>query len=133
MIGVWVCITKFSTGWCKLVVTKSNNKRSGKTRQKSTSAKKGTLTITTGCFAGLEITLKKKKTTLGRSVECDICLDDSLVSEEHAEIIRTEEGFVLNDLNSRNGTSINGKEVHNYKLNNGDIIEIGNFRLRFNL
>jgi len=116
-----------------LVVTKSNNRRAGRIKSKNASTKKGTLIITNGCFAGLEITLKKKKTTLGRSIDCDICLDDSLVSEEHAEIIRAEEGFILNDLNSRNGTSVNGREVHNYKLNNGDIIEIGNFRLRFSL
>jgi pSer/pThr/pTyr-binding forkhead associated (FHA) protein len=89
------------------------------------------LTITNSCFAGLEIALKKRKTILGKSLACDICLDDSLVSDEHAAILRTDVGFQIEDLNSRNGLTLNGKEVHQKKLNNGDTIEIGNFRLRF--
>ena len=89
------------------------------------------LTITNSCFAGLEISLKKRKTTLGRKLECDICLDDSLVSDEHATIVRTDNGYLIEDLNSRNGLMLNGKEVHEKKLRNGDMIEIGSFRLRF--
>jgi len=115
-----------------LIVTKSDQKTKGKIK-KSTAAFKGSLTITNGCFAGLEIPLKKKKTVLGRNIDCDICLDDSLVSDEHAEIVRTSEGFVLNDLNSRNGVTINGVEAHNQRLKNGDMIQIGNFIMRFSV
>ncbi len=115
-----------------MVVTKSDQKSKGKKRR-GPSVKKGSLTIINGCFAGLEIPLKKKKILLGRNIDCDICLDDSLVSDEHAEIIRTDEGFILNDLNSRNGVTINGMEAHNHPLKNGDIIQIGNFRMRFNI
>jgi pSer/pThr/pTyr-binding forkhead associated (FHA) protein len=93
--------------------------------------KHGRLTITNSCFAGLEIALKKKRTTLGRKLECDICLDDSLVSDEHASIVRTDGGFVIEDLNSRNGVTLNGREVHEKKLRNGDMIEIGSFKLKF--
>jgi pSer/pThr/pTyr-binding forkhead associated (FHA) protein len=89
------------------------------------------LTITNSCFAGLEILLKKRKTTLGRKLDCDICLDDSLVSDEHAAIMKTDAGFLIEDLNSRNGLTLNGREVHQKKLHNGDTIEIGNFRLKF--
>jgi len=113
-----------------LVVTKSDQRTKGRKR-KSTTVGKGRLTIVNGCFAGLEIPLKKKKTVLGRNIDCDICLDDSLVSDEHAEIVRTVEGFVLNDLNSRNGVTVNGVEAHNQLLKNGDVIQIGNFIIRF--
>lgn len=89
------------------------------------------LTITNSCFAGLEIILKKRKTILGKNLRCDICLDDSLVSDEHAAILRTDAGFLVEDLNSRNGLSLNGAAVHQKKLRNGDTIEIGNFRLKF--
>ena len=94
-------------------------------------SKNARLTITNSCFAGLEIALRKRKTTLGRRLDCDICLDDSLVSDQHAAITRTDTGFHIEDLNSRHGLTLNGKEVHQRKLHNGDTIEIGNFRLRF--
>ncbi|OQX84524.1 MAG: hypothetical protein B6D63_04345 [Candidatus Latescibacteria bacterium 4484_7] len=115
-------------GWCKVTTTKSDQKSKERKRNKR---KKAKLVILNGCFEGLEIQLSKKITTLGRSIECDICLDDSLVSNEHAEIVSSDDGFILNDLNSRNGSTINGNEVHNHKLKNGDIIGIGNFRIRF--
>lgn len=69
--------------------------------------------------------------TLGRSLGCDVCLDDSLVSDEHAAITRTDIGFIIEDLNSRNGVTLNGREVHQRKLRHGDTIMIGGFRLKF--
>ena len=89
------------------------------------------LTITNSCFAGLEIVLKKKRVTLGKNVDCDICLDDSLVSEEHASITKTDVGYIIEDLNSRSGITLNGRETHQRKLHKGDTIEIGNFKLKF--
>jgi hypothetical protein len=99
--------------------------------EEKTASKIARLTITNSCFAGLEILLKKRKTVLGKNLHCDICLDDSLVSDEHAAILRTDAGFLVEDLNSRNGLTLNGTAVHQKKLRNGDTIEIGNFRLRF--
>jgi len=96
-----------------------------------TAGKNARLTITNSCFAGLEIALKKRKITLGRRLDCDICLDDSLVADEHAVIMKTDDGFFIEDLNSRNGLALNGKEVHQRKLRNGDMIDIGSFRLKF--
>jgi pSer/pThr/pTyr-binding forkhead associated (FHA) protein len=90
-----------------------------------------TLTITTGCFAGLNIKVNKTKTILGRDLSCDVCLDDTLASNEHAAIVKTPDGFHLEDLNSRNGTTVNGAEVHKKKLGSGDVIGIGNFRIKF--
>lgn len=89
------------------------------------------LTIVNGCFAGLKISLKKDRTTLGSAVSCDICLDHSFVADEHAVIIRTADGFVLEDLNSRHGTSVNGSEIHRRILSPGDRIGIGTFELKF--
>jgi pSer/pThr/pTyr-binding forkhead associated (FHA) protein len=90
-----------------------------------------TLTITNGCFAGLEIPIKKKSTLLGRDKGCDICLDNSLVSSKHAVVLRTDSGFVVEDLNSRNGILVNGQKVHRQTIRNGDTISIGQFDLRF--
>jgi pSer/pThr/pTyr-binding forkhead associated (FHA) protein len=93
--------------------------------------KNARLTIINSWFAGLEIALKKKKTTLGRNLRCDVCLDDSLVLDEHAAIVKTEEGYVIEDLNSRGGVSLNGRGVRQRKLRSGDTIEIGSFRMKF--
>jgi pSer/pThr/pTyr-binding forkhead associated (FHA) protein len=89
------------------------------------------ITITNGCFAGLEIPLRKQCTTLGRAVSCDICLDHAFVSEEHAVVRRSNGGFVIEDLNSRHGTSVNGKEIHTSPLKRGDKVSIGTFELKF--
>lgn len=99
--------------------------------EKRCEPKNARLTIVNSWFAGLEIALKKKKTTLGRNIRCDVCLDDSLVSDEHAAIMRTDGGYVIEDLNSRNGLTLNGKGVHLRKLRSGDTIEIGSFRMKF--
>ncbi len=93
--------------------------------------KNATLTITNGCFAGLKINLKRARTSLGRDVKCDICLDSTLVSDEHAIIRNTTEGYIIEDLNSRNGLALNGKAITRRKLHHGDTISIGNFKLKF--
>jgi len=89
------------------------------------------LTITNGCFAGLVIALRRQRTILGRAVACDICLDHSFVSDEHAVIEKTDAGYVLEDLNSRHGTNVNGREIQRRILASGDRIGIGGFELRF--
>ena len=103
---------------------KNNQKRSGQKR-------KTVIEITNGCFSGLKIEISKKTTLLGRNVDCDICLDHSFVSPEHAQIIMENKSYFLEDLNSRHGTNINGKEIHKIKINNGDLIGIGNYELKF--
>jgi pSer/pThr/pTyr-binding forkhead associated (FHA) protein len=115
----------------QVAAKKSNNNGSVAVARKSKSAKNATLTIQNGCFAGLVIQLKKARMLLGRDVDCDICLDDSLVSDEHAAISRNGGDFVLEDLNSRNGTSVNGERINRRKLRNGEMVSIGNFQLKF--
>ncbi len=104
--------------------TKRKKKRSGeKNRAK--------IVMTNGCFAGLEIALKKNRTSFGSDINCDVCLDHAFVSPEHAYITKTGDLYIIEDLNSRHGTSIQGKEIHRIKLKNGDVIEIGNFKMKF--
>ena len=106
-------------------------KHKSRKRPKSSGSRRAALTITNGCFAGLEIPLKKESTSLGRAVSCDICLDHAFVSDEHAVIRRANGGYVIEDLNSRHGTSINGREVHKSPLRKGDRITIGSFDMTF--
>ncbi len=99
--------------------------------KRKTAKRRAALTITNGCFAGLEIALTDRATSLGRNISCDICLDHGFVSEEHAIIRRANGGYEIEDLNSRHGTSVNGEEIHRKSLKNGDRIVIGNFELKF--
>jgi pSer/pThr/pTyr-binding forkhead associated (FHA) protein len=96
-----------------------------------TAGKNATITITNGCFAGLVIALNKEHTKLGRELDCDVCLDDPHVSREHALIHRRGNEFVLEDLDSRCGTMLNGKPVSTETLYAGDRISIGAFSLEF--
>ena len=114
-----------------MTAKKSNNSGSVAVAGKKKTTKNATITIQNGCFAGLVILLKKSRMILGRDVGCDVCLDDSLVSDEHAAISRNGKEFVLEDLNSRNGTNVNGERINRKKLRNGETISIGNFSLKF--
>ncbi|MDF1756597.1 MAG: FHA domain-containing protein [Verrucomicrobiales bacterium] len=70
--------------------------------------------------------LLTRKTSIGRKEDNDIHLNDSRVSNYHAELVRIEAGsYQLVDLDSDNGTAVNGKLVEDTILNNGDQIKIG--------
>ncbi|MFH1114822.1 MAG: adenylate/guanylate cyclase domain-containing protein [Pseudomonadota bacterium] len=72
------------------------------------------------------------QTTVGRHERCDLCLVDTMVSRNHCIILREGKGFVVKDLESRNGTWINGRRIKNRRrVKDGDVIQIGPFRLHF--
>jgi hypothetical protein len=100
-------------------------------RRGGNSDKQACIEITNGCFAGLRIPIRKKRTTIGSDINCTICLDHNLVSSEHALITISGGSCRIEDLNSKQGIFINGKEVHNAALKNRDRISIGNFDLLF--
>ena len=64
-------------------------------------------------------------TTIGRTSENQITVADKEVSRRHAEIVRTEAGFVVKDLGSPNGTFVNGERVTEHSLKEGDRIKMG--------
>ncbi|MEA2209878.1 MAG: hypothetical protein QOF54_2355, partial [Solirubrobacteraceae bacterium] len=68
---------------------------------------------------------------IGRAPGCDIVLDDRNVSRRHAEIRRRGPVVVLIDLDSTNGTIVNGRRVREHPLADGDRITVGNSRLTF--
>jgi hypothetical protein len=70
--------------------------------------------------------------TIGRHPDCDIVLSDPEISRQHAEVRREEDGFVLVDLGSYNGTKVNGTGVRApWRLQDGDEIGIVNHTIRF--
>jgi sigma-B regulation protein RsbU (phosphoserine phosphatase) len=70
--------------------------------------------------------LEGDATRIGRASQNTIQIADPTVSKEHAEIVRSGGGFAIRDLGSRNGTRVNGNEVHELSpIRDGDVIEIG--------
>ena len=85
--------------------------------------------------AGIKLSIKKQRTTIGRDDANDISLDDGLASKHHAvlEVICTEEEitFVLQDLNSTNHTFVNDEPIALHKMKDADLIRIGMSNFRF--
>jgi pSer/pThr/pTyr-binding forkhead associated (FHA) protein len=78
-----------------------------------------------------EVQLTKERTTLGRRPYNDIVIDNLAVSGEHAVIQLAGSDVVIEDLNSTNGTYVNGKAVKKQPLQSGDSIEIGKYKIKF--
>ena len=78
-----------------------------------------------------EITLTKERTVLGRKPHNDIQVDNLAVSGEHAAIITILNDSFIEDLNSTNGTLVNGKPIKKHFLQNNDVIEIGKHKLKY--
>ena len=78
-----------------------------------------------------EIPLNKERTTLGRKAHNDIQIDNLAVSGEHAVIVSILNDSFLEDLNSTNGTFVNGQQVKKHFLQNNDVIELGKYRLKY--
>ena len=88
--------------------------------------------------AGIVFPIDKQRIRIGRGTDNEICIDDELVSKEHAVIevvLRSKEDaqvdYILQDLDSTNHTFVNDKPVSLYKLSNGDVIRIGINNFRF--
>ncbi|MSO46725.1 MAG: DUF2662 domain-containing protein [Thermoleophilia bacterium] len=81
-------------------------------------------------WPGGEVTIGGNALVIGRSKDCDVPLADGNVSRRHAELGRSEEGFVLRDLDSTNGTLVNGRRIRSATIGAGDEITIGMSTLR---
>ncbi|MBC7329209.1 FHA domain-containing protein [bacterium] len=86
-----------------------------------------------GAVVGQVFPLSKKETTLGRGEDRDIVVPDSAVSRRHCKIVLEDDGYYILDEGSTNGTFVSGMRVAREKLKNGDIIQIGESKFRFEL
>jgi sulfur carrier protein ThiS len=84
-----------------------------------------------GGRTGEAFALERRQTTIGRSPDCDIFLDDVTVSRRHAVVGPGDEGFTIEDLGSLNGTFLNRSRIDRGVLENGDEVHIGKYRLIF--
>jgi hypothetical protein len=84
-----------------------------------------------GGRAGEQFPLERTQTTIGRTPDCDIFLDDVTVSRRHAIVAKGARTFTLEDLGSLNGTFLNRHRIEQADLENGDEVQIGKYRLIF--
>ena len=78
-----------------------------------------------------EIPLTKDRTTIGRRPSNDIQIDNLAISGEHAAVVTILNDSFLEDLNSTNGTLVNGQPVKKHFLKNGDVVELGKYKLKY--
>jgi hypothetical protein len=72
-----------------------------------------------------------ERTTIGRSPDCEIFLDDVTVSRKHAVVLQRDGTFLVEDLGSLNGTFLNRRRIESGELADGDELQIGKYRLTF--
>lgn len=85
----------------------------------------------TGIRRGDHAALQADGTTLGRSRECDVLLDDPTVSDEQARIRKEGDAWFLYDLASKNSTQVAGTQVFRHELADADRITLGETDLIF--
>ncbi len=89
------------------------------------------LVVRRGPNAGSRFLLDEDLTSAGRHPDSDIFLDDVTVSRRHAEFVRSDDGFIVRDVGSLNGTYVNRERIEQVALASGDEVQIGKFRLVF--
>ena len=85
----------------------------------------------TGSQPPKEWVLDSGRLVMGRLPACEVSLNDANASRQHAELVKREDGWWLVDLDSTNGTFVNGSMVKERRLAPGDRIQIGSSKLEF--
>jgi pSer/pThr/pTyr-binding forkhead associated (FHA) protein len=78
-----------------------------------------------------EIPLNKERLTIGRKPHNDIQIDNLAISGEHAVVVNILDDSFLEDLNSTNGTLVNGQPIKKHFLRNNDVVELGKYKLKY--
>jgi hypothetical protein len=84
-----------------------------------------------GGRVGETFPLEGDRITIGRRPESDIFLDDVTVSRDHALLVRRNGAYYLDDSGSLNGTYVNRQRVDSHKLEDGDELQIGKYKLTY--
>lgn len=78
-----------------------------------------------------DIPLDKERISIGRKAQNDIQIDNLAISGTHAVVVTILNDSFLEDLDSTNGTFVNGQQVKKHFLQNNDVIELGKYRLKY--
>nr|WP_323368721.1 FHA domain-containing protein [Ornithinicoccus halotolerans] len=91
------------------------------------------LIVLRGPNTGARFLLDDAEVSSGRHPDSDIFLDDVTVSRRHAVFAREGEGYVVRDIGSLNGTYVNRERIDEARLEPGDEVQIGKFRLVYHV
>jgi pSer/pThr/pTyr-binding forkhead associated (FHA) protein len=94
---------------------------------------KASLIIKSGSFSGTRFEIATPDVIIGRTPTSDLTLVDEGISREHAVISWDADHFSIEDLQSTNGTRVNGKRIRSVELQDGDQIQIGRTLFTFRL
>ncbi len=86
-----------------------------------------------GGRVGESFALERARTSIGRRPDADVFLDDVTVSRDHALLIRRGEAWHLDDMGSLNGTYVNRSRIESQRLEEGDEVQIGKYKLTFHV
>ena len=84
-----------------------------------------------GGRAGESFTIEGDRMSIGRTPDAAVFLDDVTVSRNHALLVRRQDGFYIDDLGSLNGTYVNRRRIESHRLDDGDEIQIGKYKLSY--
>ena len=91
----------------------------------------GLLIVLRGPNTGARFLLDDAEVTTGRHPDSDIFLDDVTVSRKHAVLVHKDDAFFIEDQGSLNGTFLNRRRTESGRLENGDELQIGKYKLSF--
>jgi pSer/pThr/pTyr-binding forkhead associated (FHA) protein len=84
-----------------------------------------------GGRAGELFAVEGERMTIGRSPDAAVFLDDVTVSRNHALLVRRRDGLYVDDLGSLNGTYVNRRRIESHKLQQGDELQVGKYKLTY--
>jgi len=89
------------------------------------------LHVLSGQLEGKVFDLLEERVTIGRALDNTIRMEDGTVSHHHAMFVLEVNAYKLRDLNSTNGTRVNGMRITETKLTNGDLVRVGSVEMRY--
>jgi len=95
--------------------------------------KRASLHVLGGFYAGLEVPVDRARMVIGRGRGADLVVAESTMSRQHAAVGFDDEGCYVEDLQSTNGTKVQGERVEKARLRDGDEIQLGRLQLRIHL
>jgi pSer/pThr/pTyr-binding forkhead associated (FHA) protein len=84
-----------------------------------------------GGRAGESFRVEGDRVTIGRSPDASVFLDDVTVSRNHALLVRRRDGLYIDDLGSLNGTYVNRRRIESHRLQHGDELQVGKYKLTY--
>ncbi|HEV2769257.1 MAG TPA: FHA domain-containing protein [Solirubrobacteraceae bacterium] len=84
-----------------------------------------------GGRVGESFPLAGERLTIGRRPDSDVFLDDVTVSRDHALLVARQDAYFLDDLGSLNGTYVNRHRIESHRLEDGDELQVGKYKLTF--